>query len=134
MLPLRVIILLIYITLQGNNGHIKLELDMAQAPKAKSDAYEAVFIALAHPARRHIIITLHFNGGCMQSGEVHRSFSHAWPTTVKHLKVLEKAGLIQRKKVGRTCVYTFVRDRLQLVTDWLALMSKPEGKHKHRSN
>src|SRR6516162_3337456 len=53
--------------------------------KARMDAYEAVFTALAHPVRRRILITLHFQGGSMTAGEIAGMFDHAWPTTTGHV-------------------------------------------------
>jgi DNA-binding transcriptional ArsR family regulator len=84
------------------------------------DAYEAVFTALAHPVRRRILITLHFQGGAMTAGEIAGMFEHAWPTTTGHIQVLQSAGLIQQDRQGRTRTYRLDRHRLDLVRDWLA--------------
>ena len=40
-----------------------------------------MFTALAHPARRRILMTVHFHGGAMTAGEIADMFEHAWPTT-----------------------------------------------------
>src|SRR5258706_6879643 len=93
-------------------------------PKAKRDAYEAVFTALAHPARRRILLTLNFEGGSMTAGEIADVFEHAWPTTTRHIRVLESAGLIYHDRQGRTRVYHINRLRLKLVRDWLDRVSK----------
>ena len=69
-----------------------------QKPKAKMDAYEAVFTALAHPVRRRILVTLHVEGGSMTAGEIAAMFAHAWPTTTGHLRVLESAGLLHHDR------------------------------------
>jgi DNA-binding transcriptional ArsR family regulator len=87
-----------------------------------ADAYEAIFTALAHPARRRMLLTLHFHGGAMKAGEIAATFEHAWPTTTRHLHVLEEAGLLTRERSGRTQTYRMVRRRLALVVDWLALL------------
>jgi len=87
--------------------------------KARLDAYEAVFSALAHPARRRILLTVYFNGGSMTAGEIAAVFAHAWQTTTRHLQVLEAAGLLQHEKQGRMRIYRLERKRLQLVKDWL---------------
>jgi len=91
------------------------------------DAYEAVFTALAHPARRRILLTLNFEGGAMTAGEIAAMFEHAWPTTTRHLQVLEAAGLLQHERAGRTRVYRIDRRRLELVRDWLAWFSRDPG-------
>ena len=96
-------------------------------PKALLDAYEAVFTALAHPARRRILLTLNFEGGSMTAGEIAALFEHAWPTTTRHLQVLEAAGLLHHERQGRTRTYRIDRRRLELVRDWLAWFSKDPG-------
>jgi DNA-binding transcriptional ArsR family regulator len=88
------------------------------------DAYEAVFTALAHPARRRILVTLNFEGGSMTAGEIAEMFDHAWPTTTRHIQVLESAGLLHHERDGRNRVYYLDRRRLELVRDWLAWFSK----------
>jgi DNA-binding transcriptional ArsR family regulator len=88
------------------------------------DAYEAVFTALAHPARRRILLTLNFEGGSMTAGEIAEMFEHAWPTTTRHIQVLEAAGLLRQDRQGRSRVYHIDRKRLELVQDWLAWFSK----------
>jgi DNA-binding transcriptional ArsR family regulator len=93
-------------------------------PKARMDAYEAVFTALAHPVRRRILVTLHFAGGSMTAGEIAAMFEHAWPTTTGHLQVLQPAGLLNLDRQGRTRVYHLDRHRLELVRDWLAWFTK----------
>ena len=88
--------------------------------KARLDAYEAVFTALAHPARRNILLTIYFNGSSMMAGEIAAIFEHAWQTTTRHLQVLERAGLLQCEKHGRMRIYRIELKRLQLVRDWLS--------------
>jgi DNA-binding transcriptional ArsR family regulator len=75
--------------------------------------------AIAHPARRQILLTLHFRGGTATAGELAARFEHAWPTTTRHLRVLEDARLLQHEKAGRTRVYKLNRERLALVGEWL---------------
>ena len=92
--------------------------------RARVDAYELVFGALAHPARRRVLLTIYFNGGSMMAGEIAAIFEHAWQTTTRHLQVLEAAGLLTREKQGRMRIYRIQRKRLELVRDWLAHFSK----------
>ena len=70
-------------------------------------------------ARRRILLTLHFEGGEMTAGEIAAVFEHAWPTTTRHLRVLEDAGLLQTERRGRTHLYRIDRRRLELVHEWL---------------
>ena len=89
-------------------------------PRARLEALEAVFAALAHAARRQILLTVHLRGRAMTAGEIAGRFAHAWPTTTRHLRVLEEAGLLHHERQGRTRVYTVDRARLRVVTDWIA--------------
>jgi DNA-binding transcriptional ArsR family regulator len=87
--------------------------------KAKLDSYEAVFSALAHAARRRVLLAIYFNGGSMTAGEIAAMFSHAWQTTTRHLQVLEAAGLVSHERQGRMRIYRLELKRLKLVSDWL---------------
>lgn len=81
-------------------------------------ALDAVVAALAHAARRQILLTIHFRGAAT-AGEIAGRFAHKWPTTTRHLRVLEDAGLVRHEKRGRTRVYTVDKERLALVSEWL---------------
>jgi len=86
-----------------------------------SAAEELVFSALAHAARREILAQLAVLGGELPSGYLAKRFSHSWPTTTRHLKVLEDAGLVSVHRTGRTSLYRLERDRLSgVVRGWLA--------------
>src|ERR1700676_1296045 len=93
--------------------------------KVRRDAYEAVFEALAHPARRRVLLAVSFNGGGMTGGQIAAMFAHAWQTTTRHLQVLEKAGLLSHERKGRMRIYRIERKRLALVSDWLAHFQTP---------
>jgi len=95
-----------------------------QEPKGRMDAYEVVFTALAHPVRRRILLTINFEGGSMTAGEIADMFEHAWPTTTRHIQVLESAGLLRHYREGRSRIYQIDRRRLELVRDWLEWFSK----------
>jgi DNA-binding transcriptional ArsR family regulator len=87
-----------------------------------SDA-DAVFAALAHEARRNILALLTHLGGELPSGYLAARFQHSWPTTTRHLGVLEKAGLVEVRREGRGSFYRLNRDRLdQVVGTWLDQM------------
>jgi DNA-binding transcriptional ArsR family regulator len=79
-----------------------------------------VFAALAHPARRQILLTIHFRGGEMSAGDIAGRFGHAWPTTTRHLRVLQAAGLLTQEKRGRTRMYRLERAQLEIATEWLS--------------
>ncbi len=101
---------------------------MAKKPTAAAQgAYEAVFLALAHPTRRLILMTLNFEGGQMSSGRIAALFKHAWPTTTRHLRVLEQAGVLRHERRGRERLYRIDRKKLELARDWLAWFFKETG-------
>jgi DNA-binding transcriptional ArsR family regulator len=76
---------------------------------------EVVFKALAHASRRHVLVVLNARGGSMTAGEIARRFSCSWPTTSRHLRVLEEAGLVRVDKRGREWVYVLEADRIRRV-------------------
>src|SRR4051794_32103659 len=101
----------------------------SEVPESQ-DAYEALFTALAHPARRRILMTIYFSGGSMSAGEIAAIFEHAWPTTTRHLKVLESAGLLRHERTGRKRRYILETSRLQLARDWLEWFLKDRADRK----
>lgn len=79
-----------------------------------------VFGALAHASRRHILLVLRFRGGAMTAGEIATRFACSWPTTSRHLRVLEAAGLVRVEKRGRERVYRLEAKRLRdVAAGWL---------------
>ena len=84
-----------------------------------SDTLNAVFSALAHSARRQILISLHARGGVMTAGEIADRFKHSWPTTTRHLGVLERARVLEVGKRGRHRFYALRPSVLVGAADWL---------------
>ena len=81
---------------------------------------ERVINALAHPSRRQILLVLHARGDQVNAGEIARRFACSWPTTTRHLRVLEEAGLVRVEKEGRERFYELDRRRLLRVAGgWL---------------
>lgn len=81
---------------------------------------DEVFLALAHETRRHILVLLTQLGGELPSGYLARRFQHSWPTTTRHLGVLEKAGLVEVRREGRGSHYRINREYLdRVVGGWL---------------
>src|ERR1700674_1563677 len=95
------------------------------ASRVIRDAYKDVFGALAHPARRRVLLAVYFNRGAMTAGGIAGMFAHAWQTTTRHLQVLEAAGLLTHERQGRMRIYRIERKRLALVSDWLAHFQGP---------
>lgn len=112
---------LLIISAGANQWPVATPPDRPAAPAAVSlEEVEAVFQALAHPVRRHVILLLSHLGGELSSGYLAARFQHSWPTTTRHLKVLEKAGLVAVRREGRSSHYCLDRDRLErVVSGWL---------------
>ncbi|WP_394837956.1 metalloregulator ArsR/SmtB family transcription factor [Pendulispora rubella] len=91
-------------------------VDTAFERTARADAeLEAVFEALAHRQRRLILLVLNFRGGSMTAGDIAQRFDCAWPTTTRHLRVLEDAGLVHVEERGRERIYHVEREKLRRV-------------------
>lgn len=96
-------------------------------PQADVEAEDRVFAALAHPSRRHILLTLKFRGGRMSAGEIANRFGCSWPTTTRHLDVLRAAGLVSVQKRGRERDYVLERERLRTIMgDWMSWFDKED--------
>jgi DNA-binding transcriptional ArsR family regulator len=77
------------------------------------------FAALGDPTRRAILARLEREDGLSVS-ELARPFSIKLPAVMKHLGVLEDAGLIQRSKQGRTVTVRLIPDSMREALDWLS--------------
>jgi DNA-binding transcriptional ArsR family regulator len=87
---------------------------------------ETVFDALAHEARRNIVQLLAHYGPELPSGYLAKRFTHSWPTTTRHLHVLEAAGVVGVRSDGRRCFYRLERDHLlRVVGGWLVQLDPP---------
>ena len=90
-----------------------------------------MFLALSHRARRYILLILSHLGGELPSGYLAARFQHSWPTTTRHLRVLEKAGLVEVRREGRSSHYRLERERLlRVVGGWLANLRPPTPEQK----
>jgi len=83
-------------------------------PSAQLDA---IFTALAHTKRRGMIMTLSFRPATVSQLASEHGIS--LPAIHKHIRVLEEAGLILRKKVGRTNFVTLSRKGLGEAKHWM---------------
>src|SRR3954468_23451092 len=87
------------------------------------------FAALADPTRRGIV--LHLARGEATVSDIVRRFDLTQPTISSHLKVLESAGLISRRRVAQLRPCKLEPERLKTVTDWLEQVQKIwEGNYK----
>jgi DNA-binding transcriptional ArsR family regulator len=81
------------------------------------DPLSATFSALADPTRRAILARL--AQGEATVGELAAPFAISQPAVSKHLKVLEQAGLIERKRAAQSRPCKLNAARLREVSDWL---------------
>ncbi|HXV65020.1 MAG TPA: metalloregulator ArsR/SmtB family transcription factor [Vicinamibacteria bacterium] len=79
---------------------------------------DATFAALAHPARRAIIARL--ASGEASVMELAEPFAMSQPAISKHLKVLERAGLISRGRDAQRRPCRLEARPLAEATEWLA--------------
>jgi DNA-binding transcriptional ArsR family regulator len=76
---------------------------------------DRVFNALAHPQRRQILTLLLARGGAIRAGDIASRFACSWPTTTRHLRALEDAGLVAVERQGRERIYALQPHRLSAV-------------------
>jgi DNA-binding transcriptional ArsR family regulator len=81
------------------------------------DPLSLTFGALADPTRRAILARLAKGGATV--GELAEPFDMSLPAVSKHLKVLEKAGLIARGREAQWRPCTLEAGRLREVARWL---------------
>jgi DNA-binding transcriptional ArsR family regulator len=88
---------------------------MVQQPP--SDHLDATFAALADPTRRAILARL-ASGQCSVT-ELAEPFDMSMPAVSKHLKVLERAGLIARSREAQWRRCQLDAAPLREVSEWL---------------
>jgi DNA-binding transcriptional ArsR family regulator len=76
-----------------------------------------VLSAISHPTRRAIIGRL--ANGPARFLDVAEPFDVALNAVTKHLKLLERAGLIEREKRGREVFISLRPEPLRLVAEWV---------------
>ncbi len=79
-------------------------------------------IALADPKRRAILKRL--ARGEARVTELARPFSVSLNSISKHIKLLERAGLVQRRRVGREHIIRFRPESLSKIQDWISKQQK----------
>ena len=81
-------------------------------------ALDRVFAALADPTRRAVIRRLDAEESLTVS-ELARPLARSLPAVMKHLDVLEGAGLIARRKTGRSVACRLTAAPLEDAMAWL---------------
>lgn len=84
----------------------------------KADRVDAVFSALADPTRRAILRRL--ARGEARITDLAEPFDISFNSVSKHIKLLERADLVARRKAGREYILTFKPKPLTDVQAWIA--------------
>lgn len=84
----------------------------------QTNALDAVFGALADPTRRAILARL--ADGDLTVGELAAPFPVSQPAISRHLKVLERAGLVSRTRRATANLSHLEAAPLRDATEWLA--------------
>ena len=82
------------------------------------DALDRTFAALAHPIRRSILTRLAQEGPA-SVGELAEPFEVSLMAISKHLKVMEGAGLVMRRKDGRVHRIRMDPQPMQKASEWI---------------
>lgn len=84
----------------------------------ETDSLDVVLTALANPHRRAIVSALGLQPASITQLALAQKMS--LPAIHRHILVLERAGLVQRKKVGVTNFLALNRSGLLLMQNWVA--------------
>jgi DNA-binding transcriptional ArsR family regulator len=90
----------------------------APVPDLDHDQLDAVFAALAHPTRRAIVVALADRQASVS--ELAEPLGASLPAMVKHLRVLERAGLLEHHKDGRVRHCRLVASPMRFAEEWLS--------------
>ncbi len=83
-----------------------------------SSSLDCTFGALADPTRRAILATLSL--GQASISELAKPHRMSLPAVMKHVHVLERAGLVSQKKIGRTRHCQLTAKPLQGAEQWIS--------------
>src|SRR3981189_796389 len=86
--------------------------------KFSGSQLDRTFAALVDPTRRAILAHLEQEES-VSIGELARPFAIKLPAVMKHLDVLDNAGLITRSKKGRTVAVRLRPQPMREAMDWL---------------
>ena len=90
--------------------------------KYYSEPLDMIFFALADATRRGILLSL--KNEYKSASELAEPFSISLAAISKHLKILEKSGLITRKKDGRNHYFQINHAPFDEATDWIAFFNQ----------
>src|SRR5690349_20018797 len=88
-------------------------------PPVMDEATDAVFAALADPTRRRVL-RLVAERGPTSATLLERELPVSRQAIVKHLAVLNRAGLVSGQRTGQEVRYALVPEALDDVAEWIA--------------
>ncbi len=83
----------------------------------RENALDAAFAALANPTRRAILRRLSHGEATVNA--LAEPFAMSLPAISKHIKVLERAGLIERRRVAQSRPCRLAPNSLDAVSSWV---------------
>lgn len=87
-----------------------------------SERLDAVFQALADPTRRSMLRRL--SAGERSLSELAEPFDMSFAGASKHVRALEKAGLVQRTVQGRTHICRLDTTPLSEIEEWIGFYTR----------
>ena len=85
--------------------------------KCPSRLLDDTFSALADPTRRRILEDLAGGDRCVT--DLARPYAMSLPAVSKHLRVLERAGLIRRRRCGRLHSLKLEAEPMKQAAEWI---------------
>jgi DNA-binding transcriptional ArsR family regulator len=85
--------------------------------KCLSRMLDDTFAALADPTRRRILE--HLAGGDRCVTDLAKPYSMSLPAVSKHLRVLERAGLVRRRRCGRVHSLKLQAEPMKQASQWI---------------
>jgi DNA-binding transcriptional ArsR family regulator len=79
--------------------------------------FDLTLTALAHPARRAILERVMHTE--LRVTELARPFAMSLNAVSKHIRILERAGLVSRRRIWREHLVSFNSDPLEQVSAWI---------------
>ncbi|HLX35863.1 MAG TPA: metalloregulator ArsR/SmtB family transcription factor [Candidatus Limnocylindrales bacterium] len=93
---------------------------LANLPLSSADPLSSIFGALADPTRRAILARLADSPDDLTVAQLAAPFPMSQPAISRHLRVLEQAGLISRRRRATARLSQLRAEPLRDASDWLA--------------
>lgn len=100
------------------NGTVTLSFTNMGERKHSEPQLDDVFLALSHPTRRRMLELLQDEPRCVT--QLAEKFDLSLNVVSKHLKYLERAGLLERTQYGRLHTLQCNNAAMQPATAWMA--------------